>query len=569
MKRILAILALLASASAFAQTGVSPIKPVQTDPSGATSCSLPWQYNSADGTAWYPANQSAGSCTWAEFSSSGGGGDTITSPNSTLSVGGTSSATTLDLNLAHANTWTGQQTFVAPVLGTPASGAITNFTGTCTSCTATNAVNVGITGSNATNANFYIPFVVNNSTSNQALQTSSGFYFNPSGNALTVFGSFTNFGGISTNQIGSTSTFSGTSANNIQNNWAPTFTVSGTGQVQSPMYIDPTYNEASATGAINYDLYINRTETSLGTTPGAQDLIWVGVAGTPKFTVDHSGNGVFAGGVTDSALTSGYYPLATTGGLLGNGHIDDGVTTAGTITASEPFVIASSVSASTLNVSDTSSLNVTFNSGTSGLNRATLVTLQNQGTSYWSFGFDSSKRFIITDNVNSFNAFLSIPNGATNLNSGAGANAIAFNGTANSGTGGVTFGSGGASPTTVATIDGSGNVTGLHYGTNTNCSSGASPAVCGSASAGSAALPTNAVSSSIVVQTTAVTANSQIFVQTDDTLGTKLGVTCNSTVATLVGGLTISARTAGTSFTIANNVAIVTNPLCVSWNLVN
>jgi hypothetical protein len=107
------------------------------------------------------------------------------------------------------------------------------------------------------------------------------------------------------------------------------------------------------------------------------------------------------------------------------------------------------------------------------------------------------------------------------------------------------------------------------YATNSNCSSGASPAVCGSASAGSAALPTNAVSSSILVQTTAVTANSQIFLQTDDTLGTKLGVTCNSTVATLVGGLTISARTAGTSFTIANNVAVVTNPLCVSWYLVN
>ena len=105
--------------------------------------------------------------------------------------------------------------------------------------------------------------------------------------------------------------------------------------------------------------------------------------------------------------------------------------------------------------------------------------------------------------------------------------------------------------------------------TATNCSSSASPAVCASAAAGSVALPTNAVSSSIVVNTTAVTANSDIFAFTDDTLGTKLGVTCNSTVATLVGGLTISARTAGTSFTIANNVAVVTNPLCVSYLVVN
>jgi hypothetical protein len=118
-----------------------------------------------------------------------------------------------------------------------------------------------------------------------------------------------------------------------------------------------------------------------------------------------------------------------------------------------------------------------------------------------------------------------------------------------------------------------GDVTGTikpgKYATGTNCSSSASPAVCGSAAAGNAALPTNAVSSSIVVNTTAVTANSQIFVQTDDTLGTKLGVTCNSTVATLVGGLTISARTAATSFTVANNVAVVTNPLCISWHIIN
>jgi hypothetical protein len=93
--------------------------------------------------------------------------------------------------------------------------------------------------------------------------------------------------------------------------------------------------------------------------------------------------------------------------------------------------------------------------------------------------------------------------------------------------------------------------------------------VCGSAAAGSAALPTNAVSSSIQINTTAVTANSQIFYATDDTLGTKLGVTCNSTVATLVGGLTISDRTPATSFTISNNVAVVTNPLCVSYFIVN
>ena len=52
---------------------------------------------------------------WAAAS---GSGDTITSPGSTISVGGTPTNTTLDVNLAHANTWTGAQAFTAGVLDT-------------------------------------------------------------------------------------------------------------------------------------------------------------------------------------------------------------------------------------------------------------------------------------------------------------------------------------------------------------------------------------------------------------------------------------------------------------------
>ena len=43
----------------------------------------------------------------------GGGGDTITSPNSTLNVGGTSSNTTLDINLSNPNSWLALQKFTA------------------------------------------------------------------------------------------------------------------------------------------------------------------------------------------------------------------------------------------------------------------------------------------------------------------------------------------------------------------------------------------------------------------------------------------------------------------------
>lgn len=107
------------------------------------------------------------------------------------------------------------------------------------------------------------------------------------------------------------------------------------------------------------------------------------------------------------------------------------------------------------------------------------------------------------------------------------------------------------------------------YNTATNCSSTASPAVCGSAAAGSVLIPTGTTSSTLTVNTTAVTANSQIFFYPDDSLGTKLSATCNSTAATLVGGSFISARTAGTSFTITFNGTIATNGVCGSFEIKN
>jgi hypothetical protein len=105
--------------------------------------------------------------------------------------------------------------------------------------------------------------------------------------------------------------------------------------------------------------------------------------------------------------------------------------------------------------------------------------------------------------------------------------------------------------------------------TASNCSSSASPAVCGSAAAGSVYIPTGTVSETLTVNTSAVTANSQIIFYPDDSLGTKLSVTCNSTLATLVGGSAITARSAGTSFTITYNGTIATNGVCGSYLIVN
>jgi len=105
------------------------------------------------------------------------------------------------------------------------------------------------------------------------------------------------------------------------------------------------------------------------------------------------------------------------------------------------------------------------------------------------------------------------------------------------------------------------------YTTLTNCSSAASPAVCGSAASGSVAVPTGA-SPTLEIDTTAVTANSQILVTIDESLGTKLSVTCNSTLATLVQPV-VTARVAGTSFTIQINATLATDPACVSYSVIN
>lgn len=133
----------------------------------------------------------------------------------------------------------------------------------------------------------------------------------------------------------------------------------------------------------------------------------------------------------------------------------------------------------------------------------------------------------------------------------------------NTGTNCLTFASGLISTT------GSGNPAfkANSYQSTSNCSSSAAPAVCGSAPDGSVVIA--AAATTVTVNTTAVTANSQILLAADDTLGTKLSVTCNSTLATLVGGLAITTRTAGTSFQITSGATPAVNPLCISYSIVN
>lgn len=103
--------------------------------------------------------------------------------------------------------------------------------------------------------------------------------------------------------------------------------------------------------------------------------------------------------------------------------------------------------------------------------------------------------------------------------------------------------------------------------TFTNCANGSSPASCSAAPSGAVAIPTG-VNSTLVVNTTAVTANSRIILTPDSSV-TIGGTTCNTTLATLAVAPVVTARTAGTSFTVSYNGTIATNPLCISYQIQN
>lgn len=134
------------------------------------------------------------------------------------------------------------------------------------------------------------------------------------------------------------------------------------------------------------------------------------------------------------------------------------------------------------------------------------------------------------------------------------------------------------------TVDSSGNVVaqgsvtattsvkGATYLTATNCTAtgtAANPSVvsCSAAPAGAFSCDVAASAGTCTVNTTAVTANSEIAVHLNSYTGARLGVTCN-TAPTAVPAIYVSAISAGTSFTI-NMPTITVNPACFDFTIVN
>lgn len=142
-----------------------------------------------------------------------------------------------------------------------------------------------------------------------------------------------------------------------------------------------------------------------------------------------------------------------------------------------------------------------------------------------------------------------------NLPSGTG-----FTWNADTGTGRSAAGIVSADTTTPG--NGLGTFIGTAYQTKTNCAS--TGGTCGAAASGSVGITNPATT--VTVSTTAVTANSTIFVFEDSTLGTKLTATCN---ATLGRSYMVTTRTAGVSFVITASATPAANTACLNYWIVN
>ena len=108
-----------------------------------------------------------------------------------------------------------------------------------------------------------------------------------------------------------------------------------------------------------------------------------------------------------------------------------------------------------------------------------------------------------------------------------------------------------------------GTVTAPKITTTTKCASAASPAACASASAGFVTVAAGQMT--VAVDTTAVSASSEIEITFDSSLGSALGVTCN----TAINQPSVSVRTGGAGFIITVASSISVNPDCFSYTITN
>ena len=259
------------------------------------------------------------------FTGVGAGITDITSTGSTLTVTSPTGPTAnLELNLANPNTWTGAQTFVAPLLGTPASGVITNLTGTCTSCTANavTSITAAQVGTAINLAQYY--FVLSGGTSSA-----------PTGLACTankvMEGSATTPSCTATPQLGASGTLGSLTFGNATSGLLtlePATGALGTITLFLPISSGDTLVGLTATQTLTNKILTSASLSGSATVVPSGATLTIQSGGTLTCAAGStcpSGTGTVT---TSGTPTNEYYSLFTGSTVIGNGTIDHGVTTA-------------------------------------------------------------------------------------------------------------------------------------------------------------------------------------------------------------------------------------------------
>lgn len=290
--------------------------------------------------------------------------------------------------------------------------------------------------------------------------------------------------------------------------------------------------------------------------------------------VDSSGDGILAGivaGTTKLTGNNGATILTLNTGATFNVPLNVpscvGCSLVTSVFSRTGAVVANAADYASTGITDATGNTLQFNGGTAGLfllssTTSGLTVDQIAGSTILS-GNSNLTTLTLSAGSAAFNTAVSTPTPAT-----------ASNNTTAATTGYVVLKL--ASPTAIgSTAPNTGAFTtlkGSTYSSTTNCgavgtAANPSAVACAAAPAGAFSCATNASGGTCVVSTTAVTTNSQIFVQQTTSESTRLSVTCNATILALTAPL-VSAKSNGASFTVTLPTFTV-NPVCFDYYIVN